>query len=155
MGLLSDNRVVDQRGHWMEYRTEKGIQTCPEFEDFVFSPAPYITSTYTNFLRGFLPKHTSPSIQDGVLTHCDARPDNIMVDVNDTGVWAVSGIIDWEYAGFYPPYWESVTSTRTLCANVEHDWYSYQPACIAPASFPVEWLVDITWDTLRDKVGRV
>ncbi len=44
--------------------------------------------------------------QDGaweppVFTHCDLNPSNILVCGN-----RVTGIIDWEFAGWYPPYWE-------------------------------------------------
>jgi aminoglycoside phosphotransferase (APT) family kinase protein len=43
-----------------------------------------------------------------VFTHGDVRADNIMVkrdpDINDR--YVVTGIIDWEFSGFYPaaPY---------------------------------------------------
>ena len=37
-----------------------------------------------------------------VFTHGDIAPRNIMVDEN----CSITGIIDWEYAGWYPDYWE-------------------------------------------------
>lgn len=37
-----------------------------------------------------------------VFTHGDIIPQNIMVDEN----YQVSGIVDWEAAGWYPDYWE-------------------------------------------------
>ena len=38
-----------------------------------------------------------------VLTHADLHPDNIIVDPS-TG--RISAIVDWEFAGWYPEYWE-------------------------------------------------
>lgn len=37
-----------------------------------------------------------------VFTHGDIAPRNIMVDENGN----ITGIIDWEWAGWYPDYWE-------------------------------------------------
>ncbi|KAJ4391476.1 hypothetical protein N0V93_005093 [Gnomoniopsis smithogilvyi] len=43
-------------------------------------------------------------------THADLNPRNIMVNevVQENGAsgWRVSGIVDWETAGYYPEYWE-------------------------------------------------
>lgn len=37
-----------------------------------------------------------------VFTHADIAPRNIMIDEQNK----VTGILDWEYAGWYPDYWE-------------------------------------------------
>jgi len=44
--------------------------------------------------------------QDGgwptlVFTHCDLNPSNILIRRDQ-----IVGIIDWEFSGWYPPYWE-------------------------------------------------
>lgn len=43
-------------------------------------------------------------------THADLNPRNILVDqaVREDGSrgWRVTGIVDWEMAGYYPEYWE-------------------------------------------------
>ncbi len=44
--------------------------------------------------------------QDGpwpspVFTHCDLNPSNILIRGDQ-----IVGIIDWEFSGWYPPYWE-------------------------------------------------
>ncbi|KAJ6780380.1 hypothetical protein PWT90_03524 [Aphanocladium album] len=49
-----------------------------------------------------------------VFTHADLNPRNIMVrqvkSADGCGAWEVSGIIDWETAGFYPEYWDCTKS---------------------------------------------
>jgi aminoglycoside phosphotransferase len=50
-----------------------------------------------------------------VFTHGDLNPRNIMVERirNSAGAggWRLSGIIDWETAGYYPDYWDFTKST--------------------------------------------
>lgn len=42
-------------------------------------------------------------------THADLNPRNIMVEQAAGGQgWRVSGIVDWETAGYYPEYWEYI-----------------------------------------------
>ena len=45
-----------------------------------------------------------------VFTHADLNPRNILVDrivrSNGTTGWELTGIVDWERAGYYPEYWE-------------------------------------------------
>ena len=45
-----------------------------------------------------------------VFTHGDLNPRNILVDrvcmSNGTYGWRVTGIVDWETAGYYPEYWD-------------------------------------------------
>ena len=153
LGMLDGRGVVDERGFHDSYQADATIRTVPEFEEFVFSYRPWVTSTFVRFLRTLLP--ASRFDQHCVLTHCDVRPDNIMVDTTENGDWEVTGIIDWEEAGFYPPYWESVKSTRTFLANQENDWYLLQPQCIAPSSFPTSWLVDRLWEDMMQFLGRM
>ncbi|OJJ31905.1 hypothetical protein ASPWEDRAFT_43931 [Aspergillus wentii DTO 134E9] len=43
-----------------------------------------------------------PKSDHAVFAHGDIAPRNIMVDENGN----IIGIIDWEYAGWYPDYWE-------------------------------------------------
>ncbi|PYH41508.1 kinase-like protein [Aspergillus saccharolyticus JOP 1030-1] len=43
-----------------------------------------------------------PRSERTVFTHADIAPRNIMVDDGNH----VTGILDWEYAGWYPEYWE-------------------------------------------------
>jgi aminoglycoside phosphotransferase (APT) family kinase protein len=45
-----------------------------------------------------------------VFTHADLNPRNILVDQfvwpDGTSGWRVTGIVDWETAGYYPEYWD-------------------------------------------------
>lgn len=151
LGTLDGHGVTDVRGHATEFESNKIIHTISEFEDFVFSPQPCITSTYIRFLRDLVP--ATAHNQECVFTHCDFLPQNIMVDTDGTGGWIITGIIDWDDAGFYPVYWESVKSMRTVLANAKTDWYLYQPECMAPSTYADKWLLDIVWNNLREKVA--
>jgi hypothetical protein len=149
--ILDGHMVMDIRGHATEYESDEIIHTISEFEGFVFSPKPYITSTYIRFLGSLIPAR--PHNQECVFTHCDLMPNNIMVDTDGSGNWVITGIIDWEDAGFYPAYWESVKSMRTVAVKTEMDWYLYQPECMAPSTYADKWLLDFVWNGLREKVA--
>lgn len=62
------------------------------------------------------------------------------------GTYVVSGIIDWEDAGFYPSYYESTMATVKLPVARDNDWFLYLQECISPTSYPVQWLVDRFWE---------
>ena len=82
-----------------------------------------------------------------VFSHGDIRTGNIMVqqDTDISGDYVVTGIIDWEDSGFYPPYYECTGLTRTLSLVDEDDWYLHLPESVSPSKFPVRWLVNQLW----------
>ncbi|EAS36890.2 uncharacterized protein CIMG_02244 [Coccidioides immitis RS] len=125
----------------------KGITTAIKFNDLQFSAHHHGSSTYVEFLRSFLRNDRSTSMHESVFTHGDVRTDNIMVKQDPNGRYIVTGIIDWEYSGFYPEYYECTGLTRTLSLVDENDWYLYLPESISPSQFPVRWLVDRLWGT--------
>ncbi|KAI0543202.1 kinase-like domain-containing protein [Xylaria digitata] len=43
-----------------------------------------------------------PSSNIAVFTHADLAPRNVLVDKSGT----ITGLVDWEFAGWYPDYWE-------------------------------------------------
>lgn len=47
-------------------------------------------------------------------THADLFPSNILVDAGK-----LSGIVDWQFAGFYPSYWECTKAMRGV-KHAEH-----------------------------------
>ncbi|TQV91892.1 serine/threonine protein kinase [Cordyceps javanica] len=49
-----------------------------------------------------------------VFTHADLFPSNILIDSG-----RLSGIVDWQYAGFYPAYWEYTKAMRSV-RHAEH-----------------------------------
>ncbi|RMZ80305.1 hypothetical protein DV738_g2804, partial [Chaetothyriales sp. CBS 135597] len=53
-----------------------------------------------------------------VFTHCDLNPSNILVRDGK-----VVGIIDWEFSGWYPPYWEY---TSAWFGNIIRPWWQAQ-----------------------------
>ncbi|KAL3957401.1 hypothetical protein ACCO45_007979 [Purpureocillium lilacinum] len=56
------------------------------------------------------PDDSSRTGHEAVFTHADLNFRNILIDEasNEDGTigWHVTGIVDWETAGFYPEYWE-------------------------------------------------
>ncbi|GBF62862.1 hypothetical protein TMEN_5453 [Trichophyton mentagrophytes] len=125
----------------------KGITAAIKFNDLQFSARHHGSSTYVEFLRSFLKNDHSTSMHGSVFTHGDIRTDNIMVKQDPNGRYIVTGLIDWEYSGFYPEYYECTGLTRTLSLVDENDWYLYLPESVSPTQFPVRWLVDRLWGT--------
>ena len=136
LGGVNGEGVEDLRrdGH----KTSETISTVAAFEDFQFSIPPHNTSSFVKFLRSLLP----PASSTVVFTHGDVRTANIMVDIDQTGIYHVTGIIDWETSGFYPEYFESSKILYLFRLYKEEDWWQYLPPCIAPAKNPERWLID-------------
>lgn len=59
-----------------------------------------------------------PRSSQSVFTHCDMAPQNVMVDGNGQ----ITGIIDWERAGWYPDYWEYANIMKP---RREEDWQQW------------------------------
>ncbi len=69
---------------------------------------------YAEELPNMLPRSSS-----SVFTHADIAPRNIMVDEQ----YRITGIIDWEAAGWYPDYWGYANIMRPACRR--GDWQEY------------------------------
>jgi aminoglycoside phosphotransferase (APT) family kinase protein len=100
---------------------------------------------FNDYLLSGLPKKTPPAIRHAfaaslrtdhriVLTHADLAPRNIMVEDGK-----ITGIVDWEEAGWYPEYWEYVKFFQRS-TGVDGDWRDYADD-IFPQAYPEE-LVD-------------
>jgi aminoglycoside phosphotransferase (APT) family kinase protein len=140
LGGVNSEGVKD---HYCEnHMTREIISTVAQFEDFQFSIPPYNSSSWVKFLCSLLP----PALSTTVFTHGDVRPANIMVDINETGKYLVTGIINWETSGFYPDYFEPAKILYLFTIHQESDWWQYLPPCIAPARNPERWLVSRLWD---------
>ena len=69
---------------------------------------------YAKELPQMLPRSSS-----SVFTHGDIAPRNIMIDEHQH----ITGIIDWETAGWYPHYWEYANIMRPAC--ILGDWQEW------------------------------
>lgn len=45
------------------------------------------------------------------------------MEPSDDYQFRVTGLLDWEYSGFYPEYYELIRSTNGLSPSVDNDWY--------------------------------
>lgn len=72
---------------------------------------------YKDQLLDMLP-HSSSSI----FTHGDIALRNIMVDEQ----FQITGLLDWEFSGWYPDYWEYAQIMKPACMN--GDWQSWMDA---------------------------
>lgn len=59
-----------------------------------------------------------PTSNQSVFTHGDIAPRNIMVDES----LQITGIIDWEAAGWYPDYWEYINIWKP---SLDTDWQEW------------------------------
>lgn len=140
LGGVAGEGCKDVRRHLR--RSGKPIKTLGEFEDFLFSSPHPGGQVFVELLRQLSPlSHllSSPSI---VFTHGDLRPDNIVVEMVDSNRCVVSGLLDWEYGGFYPEYYEAIRCTNCLAPYEDNDWYLYLPDCISPKRYTHWWLLD-------------
>ena len=61
-----------------------------------------------------------PRSNISVFTHGDIGPRNIIVDENHR----ITALLDWEYSGWFPDYWEYVMMMR-FCSPEEHEWQKF------------------------------
>ena len=76
----------------------------------------YITwggHTYAKVLPDMLPRSTR-----SVFTHADIASRNILAD--DSG--HITGLIDWEMAGWFPDYWEVANIMKPMGSSIGYDW---------------------------------
>lgn len=81
-----------------------------EFHDYLFSPASsHAFESHAEYEQTLVcAKKLQQRSHRIVFTHGDLKAHNIIVD--DEG--QLSGILDWESAGWYPEYWEFTTAMR-------------------------------------------
>ena len=92
------------------------------------------------YYRFFGRKYTSdelyamlPDSDQSVFTHADLAPRNIMVDAS---TFAITGLLDWECAGWYPDYWEYANIWRGSRDDT-YDWQKWMDA-----TNPQKWRKD-------------
>lgn len=125
-------------------RSTKPIMTISDFEDFLFSSSRPDDQVFATLLRQLSPLHQRSvcELPRCVFTHGDLRPDNITVRFTDSGQCLITGLLDWEYSGFYPEYYESFKSTNCLNPTEDNDWYSFLSPCVSPQRYSSWWLLD-------------
>ncbi|KDQ54014.1 hypothetical protein JAAARDRAFT_136134, partial [Jaapia argillacea MUCL 33604] len=112
--LCQDNRI--------DTRLSSGtLYTEAEFNDFLVStPLPCIARKFIQWVRSLL--RDDHRI---VLTHSDFDPGNIMVVDHPTQALVVSGLINWDFGGWYPEQWEMVKAMNTRGTDDESDWWAH------------------------------
>ncbi|KAJ5577926.1 uncharacterized protein N7459_006890 [Penicillium hispanicum] len=138
LGGVAGEGCKDIRRHLRQ--SEKPIRSLSEFEDFLFSSPHPGGEVFVELLRQLYPPQ-SEEVKI-VFTHGDLRPDNIAVDMDDHNQWVVTGLLDWEYSGFYPEYCEAFKCTNCIAPYEEDDWYLFLPDCISPKRYAHWWLLD-------------
>ncbi|OAL35373.1 hypothetical protein AYO20_05424 [Fonsecaea nubica] len=106
IGSLDQRPAVDPRRN----RNRGGpFETEAAFNEFLLSNT---ISTTPPIYRKMLEDLLSTTKHKILLTHGDLSPTNIVVKEGQ-----IVGIIDWEFAGWYPEYWEFVQFFRALYAD--------------------------------------
>jgi hypothetical protein len=138
LGGIAGEGCKDLRRHVRS--TKEPIWTVEEFDDWQFSNPHFGSPIYIDALRKLSP----PLPTELVLSHNDLRPENVTVEL-EGGQCRVTGIIDWQYSGFYPTYYESTKVMNSISPNETNDWYSYIPECISAERYPQKFLLDSLW----------
>ncbi|KAH6864818.1 hypothetical protein BKA58DRAFT_423328 [Alternaria rosae] len=135
LGRVAGEGCQDLRRH-VRCKTDP-VWTTEGFDNWQFSNLHFGSPIYIKVLRSLCP----PLSQKHVLSHNDLRPENIIVKV-EGGECLVTGIINWQYGGFYPEYYESTKVMDGLSTNEDSDWYLFIPECISPLRNTEKWLLD-------------
>ncbi|RJE24597.1 Phosphotransferase enzyme family [Aspergillus sclerotialis] len=128
-------------------RNNKQITDLSDFEDFLLDGSHSGGGVFAELIRQLSSPTHSPLSPSIVFTHGDLRPDNIVVDMGNGSEWIVTGLLDWEYSGFYPEYYEAVKCTNCLAPYEENDWFLYLPDCVSPKNYAHWWLLDRVRET--------
>ncbi|KAG0645129.1 hypothetical protein D0Z07_9187 [Hyphodiscus hymeniophilus] len=113
---------------------------------FDFAGGPFLTEgSFNQFLLSDALKATPTVLRDIALralrtdheivfTHSDFAPRNMIVKDGK-----IAGILDWEYSGWYPEYWEFVKTLNAADHRV--NWYNYL-GLIFPTCYETEYIND-------------
>ncbi|KKZ59980.1 hypothetical protein EMCG_00822 [[Emmonsia] crescens] len=140
LGGVGGEGCKDVRRHLR--RSTEPILTVKDFKNFLFPSlrAPIFTEFIDRLRQPCVPPQQLEI--RCVFTHGDLRPDNITVEPNDDHQFGITGLLDWEYSGFYPEYHELIKSTNGLSSSADDDWYLFLPECISPERYGMWWLLD-------------
>ncbi|TVY81813.1 hypothetical protein LSUE1_G002994 [Lachnellula suecica] len=110
IGSLDDGPVMDPI---LENLPNKG--PFPSEDDFNATLVDAYSTTHKGHIKPYMSGMLAENKHTIVFTHADLRPDNIMIKDEH-----VTGIIDWEMAGWYPEHWEFVKAFY-IC-DWRNDW---------------------------------
>lgn len=121
--------------------TPVGRRLCKDIRDDIrVSPSPiYSEAAFNDWLMLRPSSRAAPGFKRWlrsmlredhyiVFTHGDFHPRNVMVTDGDDP--ELTGIIDWEYSGFYPEHWEYLKAMNTRSFMDTEDWWDYMPPSI-------------------------
>ena len=132
-GSASDDPLIGYKARLIEDKATKPpvpLRSDTEVRARIHSR--YITwggHTYAKVLPDMLPRSTR-----SVFTHADIAPRNILAD--DSG--HITGLIDWEMAGWFPDYWEVANIMKPTGSSIGYDWQN----CMMQ-TMPSEFRVDL------------
>jgi aminoglycoside phosphotransferase (APT) family kinase protein len=127
VGSLNRGKAVDGRRSDFEGGP---FDTEVEFNNFLLSDT---IPSCPNILRD-IARRSLRTDHEIVFTHGDFHPRNILVKDG-----RVVGLLDWEYSGWYPEYWEFVKTF--VSADHTIDWYDYVKL-IFPKCYEAEFIND-------------
>ena len=102
-GGILDWRIKDSQREDLRFRTED------DFNAYLTHELPLSQIQLEQVERAHSIKHKI------TFTHADLNPRNILVDEN----MKISGIVDWECAGWYPEYWEYTKAHFTVRSTAQ------------------------------------
>lgn len=91
-----------------------------QFNDFLLRRS-HSSPNYIDYLTTSLP--TDHRI---VMTHGDLHPRNLLVHQEGDSL-DIAGVVDWEFGGGYPEYWEYVQALKSSFITEGDDWLSFLP----------------------------
>jgi aminoglycoside phosphotransferase len=130
IGSLESHICVDNRQLLrLNIDENRLISSEKEFNRFIMADLwEFYPTEYYNMLLSMMRQNHRI-----VLTHGDFHPRNIMV--KDT---IITGIIDWEFSGWYPEYWEYIKALTAV--EPVDDWWRYLSTIVGP--YYTEWAID-------------
>ena len=132
-GSASDDPLIGYKARLIEDKATKPpvpLRSDTEVRARIHSR--YITwggHTYAKVLPDMLPRSTR-----SVFTHADIAPRNILADNSGH----ITGLIDWEMAGWFPDYWEIANIMKPMGSSTGYDWQE----CMKD-TMPSEFAVDL------------
>lgn len=131
-GILRNMRRNESPGGWIQACNGGAVRDLRVIKDYKGGPFERETS-FNEFLLDLYPNTPEAdrkSLADGlrsdhriVFTHGDLSTRNIIVH-KDKKKYKIKALIDWEYGGWYPEYWEYV-KFMNHDATGTRDWKDY------------------------------